>query len=235
MVFPLFFYIIHLYPNLGLLPNLYCWTREAQAQGGFWEFFLFWESFITFILPEAQWSSQPSLVASSFGLSLFQLGDEGHWHPRPLHSPLMVDLIPYLCHCNWSWWLPTSLARALLSSKVELTVMKDTVLQVFLWTGRPSGQFPWWCSREPPSFSTGRPCHEQLPPAEHSPSPPRWWQCWPCLKDRWPHISGQFAGSFLLLLGQQPLLCLCFISGLYLWVSLSRWVAVCGSRPGWIG
>ena len=29
----------------------------------------------------------------------------------------------------------------------------------------------------------------------------------PCAKDRWP-LGGQFAGSFLLLLGQQPLLCL---------------------------
>ena len=29
----------------------------------------------------------------------------------------------------------------------------------------------------------------------------------PCSKDRWP-LGGQFAGSFLLLLGQQPLLCL---------------------------
>lgn len=209
MVFPLFFYIIHLYPNLGSLPNLYCWTRDAQA--GFWEFFLFKNLLLLLFTESSVVHTQPVWWPALWPY-LFQLGDESHWLcPKTLPPPLMVDLIISVIVIGPDGFHQLS-QGTLVSSWL---VWRPQCCRSSCGPGVPAGPSPWWCSREPPSFSTGRPCHEQLPLAEHSCSPPRWWQCWPCSKDRWP-LGGQFAGSFLLLLGQQPLLCLL----LHLWTVL---------------
>lgn len=58
----------------------------------------------------------------------------------------------------------------------------------------------------------------------------RWWQCWPLLEGQvasWWAVCWQFSSP---LGATTSALSLSFISGLYLWVSLSRWVAVCGSK-----
>ena len=72
MVFPLFFYIIHLYPNLGSLPNLYCWTREAQA--GVLRIFSFFKNLLLLSFTESSVvHTQPSLVASSLAFAFSSL------------------------------------------------------------------------------------------------------------------------------------------------------------------